>query len=140
MVSPSDADSLETVYQIQYDGSGDFDFPRALGIATFSVGDEDAWIDEGDIVLLSHTMRDFGTTDETWGTKIQAFDPADADGTIRTVFETEEFRAWDLLLDPSTDSIILPRRGLLRTPRVRCRRRLRVVCDDARGFVQSRRS
>lgn len=43
------------------------------------------------------------------------------------MFETEEFRAWDLLLDPSTDSIILPRGDYFE--------RLEFDADD--GFVLS---
>ncbi len=109
IVAGSSAATLETVYRIQYDGSGDFDMPAAIGLATFSVGSGAARIDEGDIVLLNHTLRNYDTADEYYGTLLQVFDPSDADGTIRTLYETDEYVAGDVLLDPTTKTLIIPR-------------------------------
>jgi hypothetical protein len=102
--------SLSTIYYNPYDGSGDWDMPSGLAIAPFSVGSGDARIDSGDIVMLCSTLRDYGTQDERYGTLIQAFDPADAEGTLRDLYYTEDFTPGGyIFLDPTTGSIVIPR-------------------------------
>ncbi len=109
IVACDDAGNVSSVYRTAYDGGADFDIFNAVGVATFSVGSGDARIDDGDVVVMGRAIR--GLPNNTSGTIILAFDPDDVEDSIRVVYETADFQANDMLLDPTTESIVLPVSG-----------------------------
>lgn len=103
-----DADSLDEVLVYPYGGGTDWTNPRSLGLAEFSVGEDDVRIDEGDIVLLCDVWTGFDTEDEAQTSVVVAFDPTEADPTPRVLYEADAWIGGDLLLDTTNQRIVLP--------------------------------